>query len=96
MIFARGTVSPGNVGEDTGPPFFQAIARLIGSDKLSVQGVDYPAGIFGFLFGGDAGGAKKMTSLVERAFSQCPQTRVVMSGYRYDKLARGQLISGVS
>ncbi len=49
VIFARGTTSPGNVGESTGPPFFQAIASLVGASNLAVQGVDYPASILGFL-----------------------------------------------
>jgi cutinase len=82
VIFARGTTSPGNVGESTGPPFFQAIANLIGATNLAVQGVDYPASILGFLQGGDGPGSTTMASLVQRAFSQCPNTKVVMSGYR--------------
>lgn len=49
VIFARETTSAGNVGESTGPPFFQAIASLVGASNLAVQGVDYPATILGFL-----------------------------------------------
>ena|SRR5438105_1576215 len=82
VIFARGTTSPGNVGESTGPPFFKAIANLTGAANLAVQGVDYPASILGFLQGGDGPGSTTMANLVERAFSQCPTTKVVMSGYR--------------
>ena len=82
VIFARGTVSPGNVGESTGPPFFQAIAKLIGAQNLAVQGVNYPASILGFLQGGDGAGSTAMAGLVERAYAQCPNTKVVMSGYR--------------
>jgi cutinase len=83
VIFARGTSSPGNVGESTGPPFFQAIAKLVGASNLAVQGVTYPASIPGFLAGGDAAGSKTLASLVNQAFTQCPSTKVVVSGYRY-------------
>ncbi|KAH8684524.1 cutinase-domain-containing protein [Tricladium varicosporioides] len=81
VIFARGTTSPGNVGESTGPPFFQAIAALVGTNNIAVQGVDYPASILGFLEGGDTAGGKLMANLTARAMTQCPDTKVVMSGY---------------
>jgi cutinase len=61
-----------------------ALASDIGASNLAVQGVDYPADIAGFLEGGDPTGSQTMASLVEQAFSQCPDTKVVMSGYRYD------------
>ncbi|EPE30730.1 alpha/beta-Hydrolase [Glarea lozoyensis ATCC 20868] len=81
VIFARGTTSPGNVGESTGPPFFQEIAKLVGAANLAVQGVTYPASIFGFLGGGDTAGSKTLAGLVNQAFTQCPSTKVVVSGY---------------
>ncbi|KAI9054449.1 hypothetical protein LZ554_001611 [Drepanopeziza brunnea f. sp. 'monogermtubi'] len=81
IIYAKGTTSPGNVGTETGPPFFQAIAALIGPDNLAVQGVDYDADIWGFVEGGDSDGSKYMASLVEQAFSQCPETKVTISGW---------------
>lgn len=52
VLFARGTDSPGNVGTNTGPAFFQAIASLIGANNVAIQGIDYPASIIGFLQGG--------------------------------------------
>ena len=60
IIFARGTTESGNVGSLVGPPFFQAVADLIGEDQLAVQGVDYPATVDGFFAGGDADGSAKM------------------------------------
>ncbi|KAH6679396.1 putative cutinase [Halenospora varia] len=69
VIFARGTTSPGNVGESTGPPFFQAIAALVGTSNIAVQGVDYPASILGFLEGGDTAGGKLMANLTARAMT---------------------------
>jgi len=60
VIFARGTTEPGNVGLVTGPPFFDALSAIIGQNSISVQGVDYPASIEGFLEGGDAAGSQAM------------------------------------
>lgn len=82
VIFARGTTETGNVGTVTGPPFFASLATAIGgADNLAVQGVDYSADIPGFLAGGDAKGSATMAGLVKQAMTQCPDTKVVMSGY---------------
>ncbi|KAE9380672.1 carbohydrate esterase family 5 protein [Stipitochalara longipes BDJ] len=81
VIFARGTTETGNVGTLAGPPFFNALEAKVGAGNVAVQGVDYPADIPGFLAGGDAGGSKKMASLVAQAMSQCPSSKIVMAGY---------------
>ncbi|CAM1510474.1 Fc.00g008090.m01.CDS01 [Cosmosporella sp. VM-42] len=81
VIFARGTSETGNVGTVTGPPFFQALAKKLGDDKLAVQGVEYAADVAGIIALGDPAGSKKMASLVQEAFAKCPNTKVVMSGY---------------
>ena len=52
VIFARGTIELGNVGDLVGPPFFDDLDDLIGADNIAVQGVDYPATIGGYLIGG--------------------------------------------
>jgi cutinase len=82
VIFARGTTESGNVGSLVGPPFFTALSGDIGAVNLAVQGVAYPADIAGFLAGGDATGSATMAQLVNQAMTQCPQTKVVLSGYR--------------
>ncbi|KAH4269288.1 cutinase [Parastagonospora nodorum] len=84
VIFARGTTQSGNVGEanSEGPVFFNALAsRLGGAGQLAIQGVDYPANVIGFLAGGDAAGATTMFNLINRAVTQCPATKIVVSGY---------------
>ncbi|TDZ49659.1 Cutinase [Colletotrichum trifolii] len=83
LIYARGTTQDGNVGDaaSEGPTFFNALAARIGASNLAVQGVDYAANIFGFLAGGDAAGSTTMANLVSRAASQCPNTKIVLSGY---------------
>jgi hypothetical protein len=83
IIFARGTTETGNVGTLAGPPFFDAVASAVGQQNVAVQGVDYPADIPGFLAGGDKQGSIDMAKLVQTAMTQCPQTKVVMAGYRY-------------
>jgi cutinase len=47
VIFARGTDEPGNVGDVAGPPFFSALRSDLGTDKVTVQGVDYGATVLG-------------------------------------------------
>ncbi len=83
VIFARGTVETGNVGALAGPPFFNALDFMVGANNVAVQGVDYGATIIGYLEGGDPAGAAKLASLAEQAASQCPDTQIVLSGYRY-------------
>ncbi|KAB5583347.1 cutinase [Coniochaeta sp. 2T2.1] len=81
VIFARGTTEPGNVGSVAGPPFFRALASRVGDGNLAVQGVEYPANVAGFVAGGDRAGSQTMASLVQQAMTQCPGTKVIMSGY---------------
>ncbi|KAF9699393.1 hypothetical protein EKO04_002648 [Ascochyta lentis] len=84
VIYARGTTQEGNVGsaDSEGPTFFNALAsRLGGVSRLAIQGVTYPADIFGFLAGGDANGATTMFNLINTAISKCPSTKIVVSGY---------------
>lgn len=69
VIYARGTTQAGNVGEvdSEGPTFFNALAsRLGGTSRLAIQGVTYPANVFGFLAGGDAAGATTMFNLINQ------------------------------
>lgn len=43
VVFARGTSESGNVGTVSGPPMFKSLRSKLGADKVTVQGVDYPA-----------------------------------------------------
>lgn len=83
IIFARGTSELGNVGLLAGPPFFNALGSIIGYSNIAVQGVDYPASIPGYLVGGSPDGSATFASLVGQAASKCPQTQIVVGGYRY-------------
>ena len=70
LIYARGTTEPGNVGKSLGPTYFTALVAATNSTKLAVQGVDYPASIFGFLEGGDPHGSVVMANLVTQVSSR--------------------------
>ena len=41
VIFARGTLEPGNIGLLAGPPFFDILSTELGGGNLGVQGVPY-------------------------------------------------------
>jgi len=82
IIFARGTTEPGNVGVLVGPPFFEALEALVGTSALTIQGVnDYPATIDEYLEGGSPTGTSEMAAQIEQAFSLCPDTKLISSGY---------------
>ncbi|CEI39834.1 unnamed protein product [Fusarium venenatum] len=83
MIYARGTTQAGNVGDSAavGPVLFNNLASRIGLNNLAVQGVTYPANIAGYLAGGDAAGSRTMATLIAQAASQCPSTKIIISGY---------------
>ncbi|KAF1828557.1 cutinase [Decorospora gaudefroyi] len=80
LIFARGTTEPGNVGLVTGPPFIDALNEQKGSASLSVQGVEYPASFAGFNRNG-SDGVPSMTMFINQAITDCPDTKIIMSGY---------------
>ncbi|KAF4761843.1 hypothetical protein N7455_000480 [Penicillium solitum] len=79
FIFARGTTEIGNMGTVIGPPLAKELNSLTG-DKVTVQGVDYPADAAGNVVMGAAGGPA-MAKLVKQALSQCPKTKVLLGGY---------------
>ena len=82
VIFARGTGETPPIGTIVGPPFELALQTTIGGKSLSFLGVVYAASIPGFLEGGDPAGASTMVADVTSAASLCPDTQIVMSGYR--------------
>jgi len=81
IIYARGSTSPGNVGDQPGPQLFQAVADKIGLINLAVQGVNYSALDATYPLGGDKPGSNLMASLVAQAVSQCPNTKISVGGY---------------
>lgn len=82
VIFARGTNEESSIGSIVGPPFRLALQRVLGGKSLNFVGVDYPAVIIGYLEGGDPQGIINMANDVTSTASSCPNTKIVMSGYR--------------
>lgn len=82
VIFARGTLETAPIGSVVGPPFRTALQSALGSKSLNFIGVDYSASIAGFFEGGDPQGATTMANDVSSTASLCPNTAIVMSGYR--------------
>ncbi|MCJ1224341.1 hypothetical protein MMC12_000986 [Toensbergia leucococca] len=80
VIFARGTTEPGNVGSVAGPPFISALKTDLGVSQVAAQGVDYPATAATIATEG-GNGSTTMVDLVAQALSQCPTTKIVLSGY---------------
>ncbi|TKX25205.1 cutinase-like protein 3 [Elsinoe australis] len=79
VIFARGTSETGTVGTVVGPPLFSALKSKL-NGNVALQGVSYPASAAGNANLGQDGGPT-MAKLANQALSQCPGTKVVLSGY---------------
>jgi len=80
FIFARGTGEPGTMGAVIGGPTASNLIKILGANKVSVQGVDYPASAEGNADMGGAGGPT-MAKLAQQASTACPNTKIVLSGY---------------
>lgn len=83
VIFARGTGEVAPLGTIVGPPLLAALQADLVGRSLAFIGVDYAASVAGFLAGGDPIGAQTMANDVAVAAAACPNTEIVMSGYRY-------------
>ncbi|POS83240.1 hypothetical protein EPUL_004703 [Erysiphe pulchra] len=87
VIFARGTGESGNVGgaHSPGPALFSEIRNMMGSQNVAIQGVaNYEIETDcdnRYLKGGDPDGSKNYYNLTEQAASQCPDTKIVLTGY---------------
>ncbi|KAF9014219.1 cutinase [Cyathus striatus] len=81
VYFARGTTETPTIGTIVGPPFQAALQSALTGKTLVFQGIDYPATVAGFLAGGDPGGGTTMANSVTNIATQCPNAKIVMSGY---------------
>ncbi|KAK4495620.1 hypothetical protein PRZ48_012888 [Zasmidium cellare] len=85
FIFARGSTEPGNMGATVGPATCDALKESLGDDAVACQGV-------GGAYLGDLGSnalpdgttqaaLDESTKMFNLASSQCPNAKVVASGY---------------
>lgn len=64
LLFARGTIDPGNLGQVIGPPLCGNLSVLL-NGNVALQGVPYPATIEGIAVQGWPGG-EMVTELAEK------------------------------
>ncbi|KAK3713764.1 hypothetical protein LTR37_008250 [Vermiconidia calcicola] len=83
LIFARGTTEDPNLGNIVGPPFVKALNVAFGGSKnVAVQGVNNYAAIGPeYCAGGSLTGSQNLASLVQQTMTQCPKTKLCVSGY---------------
>ncbi|TLS29910.1 hypothetical protein PpBr36_02204, partial [Pyricularia pennisetigena] len=83
LLYARGTTQSGNMGEEPGPALGNALKTRLGAARVAVQGVAYSASLLGNLSpgGAPANEASSFRTLIGQVASQCPDARIVVSGY---------------
>ena len=84
FIFARGSTEKGNIGKDVGGPLSYALKAHYGDSYIASQGVDYGASLWGNLekSGCESPGVSNYVKDIELAASKCPNTKIVIGGYR--------------
>lgn len=78
----------------SGPPVASALIEKLGANRVSVQGVDYPADAAGNANLGGSGGPA-MAELAQQALSACPDTKLVLSGYSQGAMVVHNAISSI-
>ena len=80
VVFARGTTELPPLGAVAGPIFAATLASLI--PGVHIAAVAYSASIIGYIEGGDPAGISDAEDLAIAYNAQCPDTTIVISGYR--------------
>ena len=81
MIYARGTWEPGTPPSQVAAPLIKALERQY-PGKVDAQIVQYSGGASGYLTGGDSAGTRKMEDMAKQAVQRCPNSALLMVGYR--------------
>lgn len=70
-------------GAIVGPPTASRLKQEFGSDRVAIQGIDYPALLStNFLPGGaDPNGISEMRNLLIQAANDCPDSSILAGGY---------------
>lgn len=87
VVFARGTFEPPGVGE-TGQAFVDALRSKAGGKSIDVYPVNYPASLD---FAAASDGVIDASNKVQSVVANCPDTKVVLSGYSQGAAVAGYL-----
>ncbi|KAI0203347.1 carbohydrate esterase family 5 protein [Astrocystis sublimbata] len=83
LMYARGSTQDGNIGSSPGPQMISELKSRLGESKVAAQGLEYPATLLDNLRieGCDPADAKDFTELITKAATDCPASKLVISGY---------------
>jgi len=81
MIYARGTWEPGSPPNQVAAPLIKALETKY-PGKVDARIVIYDGGASGYLTGGSMEGTSTMEKMTKEAVSQCPDSKLLMIGYR--------------
>ena len=94
VIYARGTSEPGNIGSSVGPALLSDLQSIL-PNKVAFQGVNYTADVAGDEQLGKPGGIIATQDL-NQAITQCPSTKLFMSGYSEGALVSHQGVANAA
>jgi cutinase len=81
MIYARGTWEPGSPPSQVAAPLIKAL-EVKYPGKVEALIVEYDGGASGYLTGGSVDGTQKMEKMTKEAASRCPDSKILLVGYR--------------
>jgi cutinase len=81
MIYARGTWEPGEPPSQVAAPLLKALEKTY-PGKIDFRNAKYDGGASGYLGGGAQSGIDEMTKVTTRAVTSCPNSTLLMIGYR--------------
>ncbi|KAI0521704.1 carbohydrate esterase family 5 protein [Xylaria bambusicola] len=83
FLYARGSNQDGNIGGSPGPQTIDALKAALGSGRVAAQGIEYPASLLDNIRpqGCDPADAEDFKDLITKAATDCPNSKLVLSGY---------------
>lgn len=81
MVYSRGTWEPGEPPSQVAAPLIKALETQY-PGKLEFRNAKYDGGASGYLGGGAKEGIDKMTEVITRAAASCPNSGLLIIGYR--------------
>lgn len=69
------------MGMVVGIPFLNSLKRTL-KKSIGAIGVDYNNSVAGYLAGGDSAGGTTMSKMITDQVAKCPNSKLVVGGYR--------------